>query len=156
MRAIQDPPDLPAAERRQTEDLGSSFVAGALASVVGGVCWLTLIASAPRVSHGPHPDMGDNRNYPLLFVLVMAGGELAPRRAVSVGVCLVLPGLALAPWTAPRGDEDGLWVLDLPIAAGVRRRARRGRLVRRLGAPVRPGTAGFPGPLMVGAFRLVR
>jgi hypothetical protein len=37
--------------------------------------------------------------------------------AWQVGVGLAGPGLVLALWTAPRGDNDGLWLLWLPILA---------------------------------------
>lgn len=30
------------------------------------------------------------------------------------GAALAAPGLALAPWDAPRGDGDGLWLLVFP------------------------------------------
>jgi hypothetical protein len=35
--------------------------------------------------------------------------------ASLVGLLLVLPGLVVAPWIAPRGDNDGLWVLIVPL-----------------------------------------
>jgi len=39
--------------------------------------------------------------------------------AWQVGVGLAGPPMVLALWTAPRGDNDGLWLLWLPLLAGL-------------------------------------
>jgi hypothetical protein len=35
----------------------------------------------------------------------------------EAGVLMVAPGLLLAAWTAPRGNNDGLWILWFPLLA---------------------------------------
>jgi hypothetical protein len=37
--------------------------------------------------------------------------------AGAIAVALGLPGLVLSPFTAPRGDNDGLWTLIVPAMA---------------------------------------
>ncbi|HEU0170724.1 MAG TPA: hypothetical protein VFR26_04725 [Acidimicrobiales bacterium] len=88
---------------------------GAGAATIGFVAWIAMMASAPRFSYGAQQDMGDSAFYPLLLIAAVLGGFLFPSRAALVGALLGLPGLALSPWTAPRGDNDGLWVLIIPI-----------------------------------------
>ena len=51
----------------------------------------------------------------LLFLAAVVLGALAPGVAAIGGLLLALPGFVLAPWTAPRGDNDGLWVLIIPM-----------------------------------------
>jgi len=85
------------------------------AAGTGLATWVATMATAPRYSYGPGQDLGGSAYYLVLFVAALAGGFVAPARASLVGLMLVLPGLALAPRTAPRGDDDGLWVLIFPL-----------------------------------------
>jgi hypothetical protein len=84
----------------------------AVSGVIGFVAWMATMASAPRYSDGPNEDLG---NPSLLFAILvgaaLVGGFLVPGYARAIGSALALPGLLLSPWTAPRGDNDGLWVL---------------------------------------------
>ena len=75
------------------------------------------MASAPLYSHAPHPDMGNAALFPVLLGVAVVGGFVAPKQATIIGVMLVAPALALSPWTAPRGDNDGLWLLIVPFLA---------------------------------------
>jgi len=50
----------------------------------------------------------------VLLVAALVIGFVAPTHAWLLGALLGLPGLLLSPWTAPRGDNDGLWVLIIP------------------------------------------
>ena len=50
----------------------------------------------------------------MLLGAALFGGLLAPRRATLVGAMLGLPPLLMSPWTTPRGDNDGLWLLIVP------------------------------------------
>lgn len=76
------------------------------------------MASAPRYSFGPEDDTGDFGAFvtcTLLAAVVL--GALYPRRSALTGALVGLPALVLSPWTAPRGDNDGLWVLVVPSLA---------------------------------------
>jgi hypothetical protein len=90
---------------------------GASAGVVSLIVWYVTMASAPLYSHAPHQDMGNAALFPALLGLAVLGGVIAPRQATIVGVMLVAPSLVLSPWTAPRGDDDGLWLLIVPFLA---------------------------------------
>ena len=87
------------------------------AAVVGLVTWIATMASAPRHSYGAEQDMGSPALWYVLLAAALAGGVLVPQRARLVGVLLGAPALLLAPWTAPRGDGDGLWILIVPLLA---------------------------------------
>jgi hypothetical protein len=85
--------------------------------VVGLTAWLTLVGSAQRYSYGADQDMGSSAYYWVLPVAAVVLGFVLPKEAAIVGAMLGLPGLALSPWTAPRGDNDGLWLLIVPFLA---------------------------------------
>jgi hypothetical protein len=61
--------------------------------------------------------MGNAALFPVLLVAAALGGLIAPKQSRIVGVMLVAPALVLSPWTAPRGDNDGLWLLIVPVLA---------------------------------------
>jgi hypothetical protein len=89
----------------------------AAAIVIGLMTWTFTMAVAPR-----HSPTGDVRNADLFWPLIaieaaLAGLTSPPRRAAVLGAALVLPGLLLSPWTTPRGDDDGLWILVVPLLA---------------------------------------
>lgn len=88
---------------------------GIVAGTVGLVTWLATMASAPTYSYGAGEDMGNGALIPILLGAALGGGFVAPRRAALAGAMLGLPGLVLSPWTAPRGDNDGLWILIVPF-----------------------------------------
>ena len=92
-------------------------IAGAAAGVVSLIVWYVTMASAPLYSHPPHEDMGNAALFPVLLGTAFLGGVTARRQAAIIGVMLVAPALVLSPWTAPRGDNDGLWLLIVPMLA---------------------------------------
>jgi hypothetical protein len=79
---------------------------------IGVVAWLGL-GAVPGIN---------NRNYSggFYFVGVIASalflGVIDPKSShIRVGFLMAVPGLLLAAWTAPRGDNDGLWILWFPL-----------------------------------------
>jgi hypothetical protein len=90
---------------------------GAVATAVGLATWLLTMANAPRYSYGADQDLGNPALLPLLLGAALVGGFLVRRRPWLIGAGLGLPGLLLSPWTAPRGDNDGLWILIVPELA---------------------------------------
>jgi hypothetical protein len=105
-------------DRTARADLVATAAIGLIAGALGLAAWTVTMASAPRHSFGPDLDMGDTRYFPVVLGAAGIGGWLSPRRVPLVGLALGAPGLLLAPWTAPRGDGDGLWILILPILLG--------------------------------------
>jgi len=91
------------------------LLAAAGAAVIGLLAWLILIASAPTYSHGADEDFGSSAYYWVLLGVALVGGFLLPNEAPVIGAFLGLPGFLLSPWTAPRGDNDGLWLLIVPF-----------------------------------------
>lgn len=91
----------------------SLFIA-TVAGLTGFVTWMATTASAPRFSSGEDLDMGSPALFPILLAAALLGG-FVQRRPWLIGTMLGLPGLILAPWTAPRGDGDGLWILIFPL-----------------------------------------
>lgn len=102
--------DGPMPERNTTTLVASLAVAAA----IGAGTWMATMASAPRYSFGAEQDMGSSALYYVLLGTALVGGALVPRSAGLFGMALGLPPLLLSPWTAPRGDNDGLWVLIVP------------------------------------------
>jgi hypothetical protein len=88
---------------------------GLTAAIIGLATWVATMATAPRYSQGPPHDTGPSAYYPVLLLAALVVGFVAPARAWLAGLLLGLPGLILSPWTAPRGDNDGLWVLIVPL-----------------------------------------
>ena len=89
----------------------------AVAGTIGLLTWIATMASAPRYSPGAAQDMGSAVLFPILLLAALGFGFVAPGRAALAGALLGLPGLVLSPWTAPRGDNDGLWLLIVPFMA---------------------------------------
>lgn len=88
----------------------ATTLGGAL--LLGLATWLVTMASAPRYS--PR-DMGDLDAYCVVLLgAAVALGSASGRCGVIAAAGLGFPGLALSPWTAPRGDNDGLWLLIVP------------------------------------------
>jgi hypothetical protein len=94
------------------------FAAGIAAGTIGLATWVSTMASAPRFSEGDTENLGrPDIYYWFLLGVAVIGGLVVPRRAKLIGLVLGLPGLILSPWTTPRGDNDGLWVLEIPALA---------------------------------------
>lgn len=78
------------------------YVAGGLAA------WIGLVAIPTRTN----PNVTGRLYFAVILVVAFVFGAVWPsRHHARVSALLVLPGLALAGWTAPRGDNDGLWGL---------------------------------------------
>src|SRR5262245_43801628 len=92
----------------------TTALSGLTAATIGLVTWVVTMASAPRYSYDPE-DMGESTVYFVVLLLAaLAMGFVAPRHSWLLGALLGLPGLLLSPWTAPRGDDDGLWLMIIP------------------------------------------
>jgi hypothetical protein len=82
---------------------------------VGLGAWLATAAHAPRYSSNGEHTAALRAYVAILVAAALIGGWIAPRSAGVIGGALGLPGLILSPWTAPRGDGDGLWILIIPM-----------------------------------------
>jgi hypothetical protein len=86
-----------------------------LAALVGAVGWIVLVLPIPDRSFEPVDDRGLTILFSVLPLAALALGLTWPEAAsTTIGASLVAGPLAMAPWTAPRYDEDGLWVLVFP------------------------------------------
>lgn len=92
------------------------LLGGTLAGLASLASWYACFARVPR--HGAN-NAGNPLFSPILLGAAFVGGLVLPEQATVVGVMLILPALALSPWTTPRGDDDGLWVLIVPILLGL-------------------------------------
>lgn len=79
----------------------------ALLFVMGAAAWLFFVVAQDdgltQVNPGPY--------YVALALLGVAAGAGWRGNAFVTGALLAAPALASAAWLAPRGDDDGLWVL---------------------------------------------
>lgn len=92
--------------------LAEALAIGA-ALAIGVAWWSITMAWAPR--HSP-TNMGEPGLYfGGLTIAAAATGLAVPRAGPVVAALLGVPGLVLSPWTAPRGDDDGLWILIVPV-----------------------------------------
>ncbi len=88
-------------------------MSGAVSAVIGTALWLALVVALP-----------DGRTtspafwWLMLVAAIGLGAAFGTPCLLAVTLGLGLPPLVLAFWTAPRGDEDGLWLLWLPTLAG--------------------------------------
>ena len=89
-------------------------VVGVVSAAVGLSVWIVTMASAPRFSYGAEQDPGNTVFFWILLAGALVGGLSLPSCATVIGLALGLPALLLSPWTAPRGDNDGLWILIVP------------------------------------------
>lgn len=89
-------------------------VAAVVSAAVGLSAWIVTMASAPRFSYGVEQDLGNSAFFWVLMASALIGGFLLPSCATVIGLALGLPALLLSPWTAPRGDNSGLWILIVP------------------------------------------
>jgi len=84
-----------------------------VATVVGIALWVGLVVV-------PEDTGGTVFLWSSLLAAVALGlTTSSDAEAWQVGVGLAGPPLVLAFWTAPRGDNDGLWLLWLPLLAGL-------------------------------------
>jgi len=87
----------------------------AIAAFIGVATWWITMASAPRYSYGSEADTGNPAFFPMLAAAAFLLGVAVPRIPGVIATMLVLPPLIAAPWTTPRGDGDGLWVMIFPM-----------------------------------------
>lgn len=93
-----------------TSDPRASRQIDAVAAGVGLALWLLLV---------PNDGPGGEARVPA-FWWIMLGAAIAlgmgsRARPSVIGFSLVAPQLLMAPWSAPRGDGDGLWILWFPM-----------------------------------------
>jgi hypothetical protein len=90
----------------------------AIGVAVGALIWIATMASEPRYSDGPDESNGNPALWPLLALTAFALGFVEPRRPWRVALAVNSAPLLLMFWTTPRGDDDGLWVLIVPMIVG--------------------------------------
>lgn len=90
-------------------------VVGVVSAAVGVSVWIVMMASSPRFSDGAVQDVGSSGFFWILLAVAFIGGFLLLSCATVMGVALGLPALLLSPLTAPRGDNDGLWILIVAL-----------------------------------------
>ncbi len=73
------------------------------------------MALQPRYDYGPNQQQGSVWFFPLMIGAVFVLSLVFAKRWKMVAPGLVAGQLVLAPFTTPRGDNDGLWGLILPI-----------------------------------------
>jgi hypothetical protein len=88
-----------------------------------------------------HEGNGEGAFWWLMLIAAGTLGFALDDRRGLLGAALGVAPFVLSPWTAPRGDGDGLWLLYIPMLAGfvlvlsatssvmslLRRRVRDGR-----------------------------
>ena len=90
------------------DGVAPAVVSGVLAVVL----WFALV---------PHTDADNAEARVPAFWCIMVGVAavlgvaFGRQRALIVAATLSVPQFVLAFWTAPRGDNDGLWVLWMPL-----------------------------------------
>jgi hypothetical protein len=97
---LMRPPRLP--ERR------SEYIAFAAAELIGLAIWLPAMAAEPRYSRG---HQGSDWYFPAMFAAAAVLGVVFWRQWQVLPMGLLSGQIVLAPWTTPRGDDDGMWVL---------------------------------------------
>lgn len=100
------------------------WLAVLLSAIVGWVTWTAVVASQPRYSlvGNRYIDTDDSWSGRLLVLLMgfaLVGGFVAYRCSGAVALALAVPGVLSSPFTTPRGDEDGLWTLMIPMMVGL-------------------------------------
>jgi hypothetical protein len=96
----------------------SSQDAVAIGVCAGALIWIATMASEPRYSDGPDESNGNAVLWPLLALTAFALGFVEPRHPGRVALAVNSAPLLLMFWTTPRGDDDGLWVLIVPMVVG--------------------------------------
>jgi hypothetical protein len=120
---------VPLPETRRPERAGTLLLLGCL--VAGLALWSALVVG--RIGEEPIPASF----WLSMFVMVVGVGLLSDIGAGSLSAATFAGPLVASLWTAPRGDNDGLWLLVVPLLAvaagfgcllvvGVRRMALRG------------------------------
>jgi hypothetical protein len=87
-----------------------SAVGAGISAVVGASLWLGLVVALPD-----DQTTGSSFWWLMLLAAFTLGALFGSQHVVQVSLGLGLPPLVISPWTAPRGDGDGLWVLWIPL-----------------------------------------
>lgn len=96
------------------------WIAFVVSAAVGLAIWVP-VAMQPREQLypiGPKSEFPASW-FPLMLLAPIVLGFVFSRAWPVVPTGIVLPQFVLAPWTAPRGDNDGLWVLIFPTLAAL-------------------------------------
>ena len=91
----------------------------AVAAAVGVAIWVPTMAMQPRYGGDPNSKNGLWFMALMLFAAVVLA-VIFSEHSSTLAIALVTPQLILAPFTTPRGDNDGLWGLIfimLPVGA---------------------------------------
>jgi hypothetical protein len=83
------------------------------AAALGLGTWILTMASAPRYSRTGED--GSSWLFVLLLAFALFGGALFFRCSEAIALALGVPGLLMSPFATPRGDNDGLWRLMVPM-----------------------------------------
>jgi RsiW-degrading membrane proteinase PrsW (M82 family) len=75
------------------------------------------MAAQPRYSDGPNEANGSPWFVPLTFLAVVILAAVFSRNWQVVAPGIATAQFLMAPWTTPRGDNDGLWVMIFVILA---------------------------------------
>jgi hypothetical protein len=79
---------------------------------LGTAEWLGLVAIEGRYDANW---LGDPYLVALVITALMLGAVNPRMPHLRAGILLIAPALVLALWTAPHGNNDGLWMLWFPI-----------------------------------------
>jgi hypothetical protein len=89
-----------------------SIVIAGCTALVGLLLWLRFVVALPD---------GETSAPTFWWIMLLAalsmGAMFSSQYLVAVSLGLGVPPLVLSPWTAPRGDGDGLWLLWIPLLA---------------------------------------
>ena len=91
------------------------LLAFAVSALVGLAIWLPTMAMQPRYDYSHQNQQGSPWYFPLMIGAVLVLTVVFRRQWRVVAPGLIALQLVLAPFTTPRGDNDGLWVLIVPI-----------------------------------------
>jgi len=83
-----------------------------LYAAVGALEWLILVMFPAR--HNAN-FLGGSYFVALFVSAFILGAADMTKSNLAVAYILIAPGLLLAGWTAPRGDNNGLWILWFPF-----------------------------------------
>ncbi len=86
-----------------------------LSAAVGLAVWWPTMAMQPRYDYNHQHHEGSPWYFPVMIGAAIALSVAYARRWWVVAPGLISLQLAVAPFTTPRGDNDGLWGLIFPI-----------------------------------------
>jgi hypothetical protein len=75
-------------------------------------------SAEPRYDYSANPQQGSVWYFPAMVGAAALLSLVFATRWTLIAPGLVVGQLALAPFTTPRGDNDGLWVLIFPMLLG--------------------------------------